>query len=276
MTRTAAAPIALALIFTAAAARADGAYISPTEDRVRLSLGLALDSLATSVRLDSSAGTQGTFISGENDLGLPKTKVEPRFELMVRAGERHRVQFDYFSVDRNTTQVLARSASQGPIAFRNVILLNGDPVQTDLSLRMFGISYGYSFWHTEKLELAGTFGVNEIDISARARVQTQTRHINQSEDQAGPYPTLGIAATWVASQRFYFDGRAQYLKLAVDHLQGSLGLYELNALYRFRPNVSFALGYREVRAYLYSRQASNGGLFDFSAKGPQLLVRVAF
>ncbi len=276
MTRSAAAPIALALLLTAARAPADGAFLRATDDGVGLELGLALDSLATSVRVDGGGGGQGTFISGENDLGLAKTKVEPRFELMVRAGKRHRVQFDYFSVDRNTTKVLARSASQGPIAFRNVILLNGDPVQTDLSLRMLGISYGYSFWHTDKLELAGTFGINEIDISAQARVQTQTRHIDQSENQAGPYPTLGIAATWVASQRFYFDGRAQYLKLAVDHLQGSLGLYELNALYRFRPNVSFALGYREVRAYLYSRQASNGGLFNFSAKGPQLFVRIAF
>ncbi len=275
MTRTAAATIALALLSTAAA-HADGNYLSPTEDRVRLSLGLALDSLATSVRLDGAAGTPGTFISGENDLGLAKTKVEPRFELMVRAGARHRVQFDYFSVDRSTTQVLARTAAQGPIAFRNAILLNGDPVQTDFGLRMLGIGYGYSFWRTDKLELAGTFGVNEIDISTQVRVQTQTRHIYQNEDQAGPFPTLGVAATWVASRRFYLDGRAQYFRLAVDHLQGSLGLYELNALYRFRPNVSFALGYREVRAYLNSRQASNSGRFDFSAKGPQLFVRIAF
>ncbi len=275
MTRTAAATLALALLSTAAA-RADGNYQSPTEDRVRLSLGLALDSLATSVRLDGGAGTPGTYISGENDFGLARTKLEPRFELMVRAGARHRVQFDYFGLDRSTTRVLERSAAQGPIAFRNAILLNGDPVQTDFGLRMLGIGYGYSFWRTDKLELAGTFAINEIDISAQVRVQTQTRHVYQNENQAGPFPTPGIAATWVASRRFYFDGRAQYMRLAVDHLQGSLGLYELNALYRFRPNVSFALGYREIRAYLNSRQRSTSGQFDFSSKGPQLFVRVAF
>lgn len=276
MTRTAAGVFALALTLGSAAARADGGYISPTDERVRLSLGVSLVSAATSLRLDPSGGLPGTFISGENDLGLQRSKVDPKFQIMLRAGARNRLRLDYFSLDRSATKVLARSASQGPIVFRNATLQNGDPVQTDLSLRALGITYGYSFWRTETLEIAGTIGINEIDISAQAKVETPTRHVNESEDRAGPVPTLGIDATWVASRRFYFDGRVQYLKVAVNQLRGSLGIYELDALYRFTPNVSFALGYSKVKAYLYCAQAAHGGLFDFGAKGPQLFVRVAF
>lgn len=66
------------------------------------------------------------------------------------------------------------------------------------------------------------------------------------------------------------------MKLSVDPLQGSIGIYELNALYRYRPNVAFALGYHAVHAYLNSRQAANAGQFDFVARGPQLFVRIAF
>ena len=254
MTRTAAGLFALALTLSAAAARADSGYISPTDERVRLSLGVSLVSAATSVRVDSSAGIPGTFVGAESDLGLQRTQVDPKFQIMLRAGARNRLRFDYFSLDRNATKVIA-----APIAFRNVTLQGGDPVQTDLSLRALGITYGYSFWRTEKLEIAGTFGINAIDISARAKVETPTRHINESDDQAGPFPTLGIDATWVASRRFYFDGRVQYLKLAVNQLRGALGIYELDALYRFRPNVSFALGYSEVKATLNSTQAAHGG-----------------
>ncbi len=264
--------LAAALALPAARAHADGGYLSPTDERLRLSLGIMQISAATAVRLDSSAGATGTFFTAENALGLQRSQIDPKFQVVVRAGERHCLRLDYFSLDRSHTETL----TQGPIAFRNVVLQNGDPVQTDLSLRMLGITYGYSFLHSEKYEIAATLGINEIDISARARVQTPVRHIDQTEDQAGPFPTLGIDATWVASRRFYFDGRAQYLKVAVNNLQGTLAVYELDGLYRFRPNVSFALGYSLVKATLNSTQAAHSGLFDFRAKGPQLFVRVAF
>ncbi len=92
-------------------------------------------------------------------------------------------------------------------------------------------------------------------------------HINQHEDQAGPFPTPGIAATWVASKRFYFDGRVQYLDLHIDQLDGSLGFLEFDALYRFRPNVSFALGYTNVKAHLSSTQTIEFGPVRFQHQG---------
>jgi hypothetical protein len=64
--------------------------------------------------------------------------------------------------------------------------------------------------------------------------------------------------------------------LAVDHLTGSLGFYELAALYRLRPNISFALGYTAAKATLSSRQTGTSGRFDFDSKGPEFFVRIAF
>jgi hypothetical protein len=118
--------------------------------------------------------------------------------------------------------------------------------------------------------------VHATSVAAEAKVATQTRHIIQEEDQAGPLPTLGIDATWVASRRFYFSGRAQYLTAHVKHIDGSFGIYEFAALYRLRPNVSFALGYFDLRAHLTSTEASQRGLFDLSTRGPEIFVRVAF
>ena len=261
-----------ALALLALRAHADGEYSSPTDDRIRVSLGAMYVSAATDIRADSSTGVQGTPINGEDEFGLAKSNFEPKFQVVVRVAPRQHLSFDYFTLDRTGNAVVGTT----PIAFRNVVFPPGSPLQTQLSLRTFGITYGYSFWHTEKLDIAATLGVHETDISSLAKVQTQTLHIYQSEDQAGPVPTLGIDATWELSKRFYVDGRAQYLDVHVNNLDGSLGFYEFNALYRFRPNVSFALGYMEVRAHLASTQASQAGLFDFNAKGPEMFVRVAF
>jgi hypothetical protein len=66
------------------------------------------------------------------------------------------------------------------------------------------------------------------------------------------------------------------MKVRVDDLDGSLGIYELDALYRLRPNISFALGYNMLRASLVSRQTKQAGFFDFNSKGPEFFVRIAF
>ena len=100
--------------------------------------------------------------------------------------------------------------------------------------------------------------------------------MDQTEDQAGPLPTVGLDATWVLSKRFYFDARGQYLKISVDNLSGSLGLYEVDAFYRLRPNIAFALGYNIVKANLESTKATEAGFFNFNTKGPEIFVRIAF
>lgn len=260
----------LTLMLIATLAHADD-YLSPTDERVRLSLGVMHVSTNTSMRLDSSQGLPGTPVDAEDTFGVDKSDFEPKFQAMVRVGERHRLRFDYFTLDRTGQATLT-----SPVVFRDVVLQTGDPVDTTVNLRSLGISYEYSFLHREKFEVAATIGINDTDISARSRVSTQTRHVDQREDAAGPFPTIGLDATYVLSKRFYFDVRAQYFKLSVDQLDGSLTFYELAALYRLRPNIAFALGYNSVKANLTSLQTKNAGFFDFNTKGPEFFVRIAF
>ena len=261
---------ALTLALVAALAHADD-YLSPTEDRVRLSLGVMYVSNTTDIQLDSSAGVPGTPINAEGVLGLDHSDFEVKFQAMVRVGEVNRLRFDYFTLDRTGQNTLP-----APVVFRDVVLQPGEPVDSSLSMRVLGITHEYSFIHNEKFELAVAAGVNDADISAQARQSSPNVHVNQTENVAGPFPTLGLDSTYVISKRFYIDGRAQYFKVSIDHDTGSLGVYELDALYRLRPNVSFALGYTAVKATLDSRKPGESGRFDFDTKGPEVFVRVAF
>ncbi|MEA2831102.1 MAG: hypothetical protein QOF22_1850, partial [Bradyrhizobium sp.] len=52
--------------------------------------------------------------------------------------------------------------------------------------------------------------------------------------------------------------------------------YEFDALYRLRPNIAFGVGYNIVKANLASTKTTESGFFDFSTKGPEVFVRVAF
>jgi hypothetical protein len=261
-------PLLLALL--AAAAHSED-YLSPTEERVGLSLGVVYLDSNTNLQIDSSTGVVGTPVNAERDFGMDKSDFEAKFQIMLRVGERNRVRFDYFSLDRTGYRTIDED-----ILFRNVALLPGDPVNSNLDIDVLAITYGYSFIHSEKFELAATLGVDVTDISARVRVNTATRQVDQTENQAGPLPTIGLDGTYVISKRFYLDGRVQYFKANVDHYDGSLGFYELNALYRLRPNISFALGYELVKAHLLSTKSTQSGLVDFTTQGPEIYVRVAF
>jgi hypothetical protein len=271
-TKTLAGFAAVLLSVFATGARADGDYLSPTEDRVRISLGVMQTSATTTFQQDTSAGNPGSVINGENMLGLDRRQTDPKFEVEIRAGERNRLRLDYFSLDRNDTKTLTGAQ----LNFGNQTLLIGDPVQTDLSIRAFGLTYLHSFVHNDRLELASTVGVSDIDVDSQLRVATATRHVYISHSVAGPLPTPGIEATWVLSKRFYIDGHAQYLRGGLHQIGGSLDAYEINALYRLRPNISFALGYAGFQSRFYSRRPGDAGFAELDAHGPQLIVRVAF
>ena len=86
---------------------------------------------------------------------------------MVRAGKRNRLWLDYFTLDRSGDTIV-----QQPIVFRDVVLQPGEPLQSELDLRILSLTYGYSFWHSEKLELAATLGVSSVEITAQAKVAT--------------------------------------------------------------------------------------------------------
>ncbi len=263
--------IAAGLSLLATLAHADGDYFSPTSDRVRVSLGIMDLSSTTTLQVDSSTGTPGTVVNGEDQLGLPKNEIEPKIQAMVRAGSRNRIFFDYFKLDRTGNATLTE-----PIVFRDAVLQVGDPVQSLLNFRVLGLTYAYSFYRSEKLEFAAMLGAASVDIQAQVKVQSPAQHVNQMQDLAGPFPAPGLDATWVLSKRFYVDARVQYLGLHFDNLDGSLGFLEFDALYRFRPNVSFALGFADVKAHLSDNQNTSGGYFDLDTKGPQFFVRVAF
>ena len=262
---------ALGLALLAPLAHADSDYISPSDDRLRVSLGVMKVSSSTTIRADSTTGVAGTVLDGEGQFGLDKSDYEPKFEVMVRAGTRNRLWLDYFTLDRSGSSIV-----QEPISFRDVVLQPGEPLQSELDLRLLSLTYGYSFWHGEKVELAATLGITSVSINAQAKVATEQVHVNETETAAGPFPTPGIAATWSITKHFYLDGRVQYLNLHINDLDGSLGMGELDAIYRLHPNVAFALGYTEVKAHVDSTKTSDSGLFNFNSKGPQLFVRVSF
>ena len=255
------AALGLALL---AALRACGRRLHQSDRRPRARVARRHSTCppSTTLQVDSSTGVPGTVINGENQFGLDSSDFEPKFQVMVRAGERNRLRFDYFTLDRTGNATVAE-----PIVFRDAraaarrpAAVAAQPAPAQPHLRLFLLAQ-------REARARGDAGHHRRRHSRRRPRCRPTPSARQSDAKtaAGPFPTPGIDATWVAEQALLFRRpRPIPGRLHVNNLDGSLGILELDALYRFRPNVSFALGYTDVKAHLSRPRQSNSAAFSIS------------
>lgn len=240
-------------------------------DRLTLQAGLVSSSNQTTIRYDSSAGTPGTELDGEKDLGLPSKKLIGKAELMFRMEERHRIRIGdyYLPLDRRATTLLKKT-----INFGNTTYNVNDVVQSELQMRLLAINYTYSFVKNDRVELGASLGFDVIGFDAAATVAARLR--TEREDRSAPAPLAGLDGTVRISSRFYGEARAQYVKADVQNVKGTLETFEANLLYRMSPNVTFGLGYSGFKVDVDSQKVGDSGQFVLRSTGPQLFARVGF
>ena len=266
--------LAVVLLLAATAATAKPPPDQPDNllnDLVTLQAGLVNSSNQTTIRYDSTAGTPGTVVDGEKDLGLPSRKLIGRAELMFRMKERHRIRIEnyFLPLDRQATTLLQKTINFGDTTY-NV----NEVVQSELKMRLFAITYTYSFIRNERLELGASLGFDVVGFEAAASVPARLR--TERVDRSAPAPLGGIDGTVRLSSRFYLEARAQYVKANVQNVDGTLETYEGNVLYRLMPNITFGLGYSGLRVDIDSTKVGDSGLFQLHSAGPQLFARVGF
>jgi hypothetical protein len=261
--------LAVSAAFVASQALADGPYANPIDDRFRLTAGAFFASTATNIRLDGAVPQSGTLVSAENDLGLEAKNRLADVEIMIGVNERHHMRLGFFKLDREAAQPLARQ-----LQIRGDTYNVGDFVESEFDVRMLALTYSYSFMHNPRIDLAGSFGLNVLELHARALVRA--RSIDQNKDEAGAFPTIGIDATVPLSHRFYAEARAEYLNVSIHDFNGSAADLRLSVLYRLRENFAFGVGYRKFDLSLTSNQTGDTGTFEFDNSGPEAFVRASF
>lgn len=264
----------LALLLAAATAAARPPVEQPDNllnDRFGLQFGVMRASNTTDFRLDPTTGGLGTDLSAESDLGLPKSKVLARGEAWFRMRERHRMRISNYFVplERRGSAVLNRT-----IQFRNETYFVNEQVESELNVRLLAISYTYSFIKNDRLEAGASVGFDVLSFEAKATVPARLR--TERQEKSGPAPLLGLDLTGRIAGKWYAEGRAQFLRVNVSDVKGSLTTFELNGLYRMHPNVTFGLGYNSFSIDVDSRKAGDSGRLNVRSSGPQLFARVGF
>ena len=211
----------------------------------------------------------GTTVSLEDELDLDDRKGTPYGTLGMRLGERWRLEFEYYQLNRASSTSIGRQIEWG-----NATFPVGATLDSRLDTTIYRFTGGYSFHRTPGSEAGVGFGLHVTDLAAALSRQGGVQR--EARDTLVPLPTVGLYGTYKLSQQFQVRGRLDYLSLDYGDYGGSL-VNSLVALdWRFSRNWGAGFGYRYVDYKLEATSSKLVGEINYTFKGPTLFVTAGF
>ncbi len=218
-------------------------FIKPYDETVNIGLGGIVNQFDTSLRLDGSS-SQGTDFNLENN-GLKKNLSSFEGWLSWRFMQRHRLEFDYYTVSRSGSKSYSGDINIGGTDF---------PVGANVNIRnkydWGAIDYRYSFSQSPEAEyavLGGFYGGKiTFDVNAVGTIGSSgaTTTYNKSVSTAVPLPLLGLTGDWYLTPQVHIGAQAMGIKAKISNVDGRVYQLGLNGDYMLVRN--FGIGAKWV------------------------------
>ena len=182
---------------------------------------------------DSDTGI-GVAYSFRDDFGGDESVTVPRIDAAYRFNDAHRIDFATFEIYRSGREVLLLEVDLDDQSYAI-----GDTLITDLDYQVFRVSYGYSFYRSDRVELGISAGLHLTNYDFSYQLADGSK--DDSVDATGPLPMFGMRVSYALTPRWgvHFLSEAFYFEID-DAYKGSFTISELDIEYRF--NNYFTLG----------------------------------
>ena len=191
----------------------------------------------TQFSVNSDAGGLGTTIDYSKDLGGEEGDTIPRIDAYYRFNERHRIDFTTFVIDRTGARTLAIDP---PIVIGDTDISGGE-VKSDIKYTLYKIGYAYSFYHSDKVELSISAGLNVTSYDLKFESS------GGSVETAGvtaPLPVFGLRMGYAITPKWSVQYVAESFFIDLeDKFRGGLLVHELNTEYRVFKNFALGVGF---------------------------------
>ncbi len=153
-------------------------------DRFKVNLGaFFVTSTDTTIRLDQTNGILGTTLDFESDLDVDDSDDVPRIAGYWRFKPRHRLTFDFYDIERDGTHITTRDIDFGDVNFPP-----GSAVNSFFDQETIKLSYVYSFFQDERMELGVGGGLHITDLDTG--ISTTNGAVREQADGTAPLPVL--------------------------------------------------------------------------------------
>jgi hypothetical protein len=200
-----------------------------------------IDDSKTKVSLNSDLGGLGTTIDYQKDLGGEDGDNIPRVDVYYRFNPRHSILFTAFSIDRKGERAIAIDP---PLQIGDETY-SGETVKSEIKYTLYKLGYQYSFYHSPKVELGITAGVNVAKYDLKFENSTGSKV--ESADLTAPLPVFGLRMGYAITPKWYvhYVSEAFFVNIE-DKLRGALLNYELNTEYKIFKNFALGIGLARI------------------------------
>ncbi len=239
------------------------------ETKAKISLGYFLPRMHTELRLDpANPPPSGDPVDMEDDLGLDRDLSLVRVDGYYRLGRKHRLQFGYFSLEREAQRVIDRSITIGD----NTFIINGQ-VDSNLKNTITEIGYMYSLRQTDRFEVSGTFGIHWMELQSSFIGETASGVFETTSSSVeGPLPLFGVDIDYAFTPRWIASFRGMVFSYKVDPYDGHLIDLRGTLEYIFLNNVGVGLGVNRFDLDLTYTDNGRVGAFSWGYDGMQLYI----
>jgi len=240
-------------------------------DKWQFSASAASLILSTTVRVDPDSGGEGTELNSEDDLGLAKTVLRPRFAVRWRPGHRHELEASWVFVNRKGDRTLVDSIEVGDTSFSA-----GVELLSQFRNDQIALVYRWAFHATETSQIGLGIGLGaqiltlKFDALAGGASGGDTATVQKSVKKklVGPTGSLGAYGRWQLGEHWNIDAdlRGIYAKIStitVWDVEGGAALrYWLNHTWGFE--AGYGIGVYDVKIDVSSGDALIN--YDFAGK----------
>ena len=187
----------------------------------------------------------GTVIDYSRDLGGDSRDTIPRIDAYYRFNPRHRINFTSFSIDRKGSRTLAVDP---PITIDGVDY-SGGTINSEIKYTLYKLGYAYSFYHSSKVELSITAGLNFTNYDLEFSDATGDKA--SSAGVTAPLPMLGLRMGYAITPKWSVNYVAESFFIDIeDKLSGALINYELNTEYKLFKHFAIGAGFARIGSSL--------------------------
>jgi len=229
----------------------------PDQYMVRLGTYI-VDGANTQFSVTSDVGGLGTVIDYSRDLGGESRATIPRIDAYYRFNPRHRIDFASFSIDRKGARTIAFTP---PLTIDGVDYAGGT-LSSDIKYTLYKLGYAYSFYHSSKVELSVTAGLNitSYDLS----FESDTGVAAKKSSVTAPLPMFGLRMGYAITPKWSVNYLAESFFIEIDDtFKGALINYEVNTEYKLFKHFAIGAGLARIGSSLQvSDPEWNGSVSD--------------
>jgi hypothetical protein len=210
----------------------------------------------TVISLNALNGAIGTTIDLNKNLGMDDEYDTVKLEGYYRFNNHHAIVVDWYDIERAGQRTIDIDIEFGDFMF----MANAD-ITSQFDTQIFDVIYRYSFYNTEKVELAvlGGLHITSIDVSLQ---EVGGPGLFESASATAPLPVLGfhMRYNFLPKLSVTFDWKT--LELEIGDFGGNFRDTSLVVEHRTFKNLGFGFGLQRFNVNLDAEDGQFSGSFE--------------